>query len=556
MASNKSKCSPSADDGCPQTQIDQLVTKLEALEQQKRTLRRQLEALRGERLSDKPPEPDGAQALQLAELIIENSPAILFRRLAADDLDDRRMVYVSPNIARFGYRAEDFLSGRMMYRDIVYPGDFPTLQKEIQSYVDQGIETYTQIYRIVTREGDIRWVEDRTSVVADPATGTRYHQGIVIDIHRRKEAEEKLRRSEEKYRRIVETAGEGFLLMDDALKVVDLNAAFAEMIGRSREALIGKRLFQTTSFEYEKFRSTSCRDLMDDSYHAFEGEVQASDGRSIPVLFHANPLQSKTGACIGTMTFVTDMTEHKKALTLAAEVQRSLLPETAPAVSGLDIAGRNVPCDEIGGDYFDFLWDVRTGDGPISVVVGDISGHGVDSALLMSSARAFLRMRASQAGTMAEVVTAMNGHLTEDVDTTGRFMTLFYLNIDSNRRGVEWIRAGHDPALVYDPVQDHFHALSGPGLALGVDRDYAYQTQSFTGLEVGQIIALGTDGIWEGCNTHGAMFGKDRFMEIIRRNATADADTILNEVFEEHSRFSQGVRREDDITLVVVKVVR
>jgi serine phosphatase RsbU (regulator of sigma subunit) len=80
------------------------------------------------------------------------------------------------------------------------------------------------------------------------------------------------------------------------------------------------------------------------------------------------------------MALVTDMAEHKKALALTAEVQKSLLPQTEPVFRGLDIAGRNVSCGEIGGDDFDYLWRVDNPDGPLSVVVGDITGHGVDAA--------------------------------------------------------------------------------------------------------------------------------------------------------------------------------
>ena len=466
------------------------------------------------------------------------------------------MVYVSPNIARFGYRAEDFLDGRIMFRDILYPEDFARTLQEIQSFVNRNIEAYTQVYRIVTREGEIRWIEDRTSVVDDPATGTRYHQGIVIDIHRRKEAEEKLQRSEEKYRRIVETAGEGFLLLDKDLKVVDLNSAYATMVGDTPEAIIGNSPFKEGTEEYRHFWSAHNEAASNAAYREFEGTIVSRVGRSVPVLFHANALRSDTGALIGTMAFVTDMTEQKKALFLAAEVQRSLLPDAAPCVKGLDIAGRNVPCDEIGGDYFDFLWDAAAVGSPFSVVVGDITGHGVDSALLMSSARAFLRMRASQPGTLTDIVTAMNHHLTEDIYATGRFMTLFYLTIDGDRKGIEWVRAGHDPALIYDPQQDRFEELKGPGLALGVDQGYAYRSQRAGGLQAGQVIVVGTDGIWEGCDRNGKMFGKQRFKEVIRRNAAASAETILNKVFQEQAQFSRGMKPEDDITLVVVKVAQ
>jgi sigma-B regulation protein RsbU (phosphoserine phosphatase) len=254
------------------------------------------------------------------------------------------------------------------------------------------------------------------------------------------------------------------------------------------------------------------------------------------------------------MAFITDMTEHKKALALAGEVQKSLLPQSKPNLHGLDVAGRNVSCDEIGGDYFDFLWRRENPDGPFSVVVGDITGHGVDSALLMTSARAFLRMRASQPGTMSEIVTAMNNHLTRDVLETGRFMTLFYLTVDPQKDRINWVRAGHDPAILYDPQLDDFTELKGNGLALGVDGAIQYTENRRDGLTHGQIIAIGTDGIWESFNKKGKMFGKKRFKDIIRQNARAGADDILNAVYSEINQFIEGRKTEDDITLVIIKV--
>jgi sigma-B regulation protein RsbU (phosphoserine phosphatase) len=257
---------------------------------------------------------------------------------------------------------------------------------------------------------------------------------------------------------------------------------------------------------------------------------------------------------IGNMAFITDMTEHKKALALAGEVQKSLLPQGKPEVQGLDIAGRNVSCDEIGGDYFDFLWRRENPDGPFSVVVGDITGHGVDSALLMTAARAFLRMRASQPGTISQIITAMNRHLTRDVLESGRFMTLFYLTVNPKQNRIEWVRAGHDPAILYDPQQDAFEELKGSGVALGVNDAVKYVENCRDGLTDGQIIAIGTDGIWEAFNKKGKMFGKQRFKDIIRQNARSGADDILNAVYRELNKFTRGQKSEDDITLVIIKI--
>jgi PAS domain S-box-containing protein len=143
----------------------------------------------------------GSRALALAETIIQNSPSILFRRIAADDPKQRKMMYVSPNISRFGYRAEDFINDTIMFRDIVYQGDSDRTLQEIKEFVEKENENYTQVYRIITKSGKLRWVEDQTSIYLDPETGIRYHQGIVTDINERMVAEEKFRKEQLKVKK-------------------------------------------------------------------------------------------------------------------------------------------------------------------------------------------------------------------------------------------------------------------------------------------------------------------------------------------------------------------
>jgi sigma-B regulation protein RsbU (phosphoserine phosphatase) len=491
------------------------------------------------------------EALRMAEVIIDNSPAILFRRIAGDT---PRLVFVSDNIRQLGYTAEEFMSEKIHFRDILYPDDMDKVREEIAYYAEKDVEEYTQFYRVVTRSGDVRWVEDRTSVVRDADGNKTHNQGVLVDITERKLAEEELRKSEEKFRRIVETAGEGFLLMDENLRIVDVNDAYCKLLGYSREELIGKTPLDLATEDFKQFMMTNRISILAEEYRKLEGTLMAKDGRHVPVLIHGSTLRDDRGNVIGNMAFVTDMTENKKALALAGEVQKSLLPQDKPVVQGLDIAGKNVSCDEIGGDYFDFLWRRDTKKGPFSVVVGDISGHGVDSALLMTTARAFLRMRASQPGTIAEIITAMNRHLTRDVLETGRFMTLFYLTIDPEKDRIDWVRAGHDPALVYDPGRDEFTELKGDGVALGLRENFDYQENNISGLANGQIIAIGTDGIWEAVNSNGEMFGKERFRDILRENAGAGSGDILNAVYTELDQFTRGQKSEDDITLVIIKV--
>jgi sigma-B regulation protein RsbU (phosphoserine phosphatase) len=172
----------------------------------------------------------------------------------------------------------------------------------------------------------------------------------------------------------------------------------------------------------------------------------------------------------------------------------------------------------------------------------------------MAAARSSLRQRVLIGGEIADIVSDVNRQIARDVEDSGRFMTLFYTEINTQQRSVSWVRAGHDPAIFYDPESDTFEELKGTGLALGVDEDWQYEENLRAGLKKGQIIVLATDGIWEAHNARGEMFGKDAFYEIIRRKAAFTAHQILDCVIDELDHFQKGAEPEDDVTLVVIKI--
>ena len=246
----------------------------------------------------------------------------------------------------------------------------------------------------------------------------------------------------------------------------------------------------------------------------------------------------------------------QRSLDLAKEVQQNLLPREDPVVEGLDVAGQSIYCDETGGDYYDFLTASEVGPAKFGVLIGDVSGHGIPSALLMATARASMRQRSSRSGSLAEVVADVNRQLTRDVEDTGRFMTLFYLMIDLDVRSMSWVRAGHDPAIWYDPATDQMEELVGEGTALGVNEDVRFVQYHRPGLKEGQILLLSTDGLWETQDPSGSMFGKERIYEIIRQKSAERARGILDTIVAELERFRKNREPEDDITLVVIKVAK
>jgi sigma-B regulation protein RsbU (phosphoserine phosphatase) len=240
-------------------------------------------------------------------------------------------------------------------------------------------------------------------------------------------------------------------------------------------------------------------------------------------------------------------------MALAGEVQKSLLPHRFPKIEGVDIAAQSIPCEEIGGDYYDII-EIPNRREEANLVVGDMTGHGVDAALLMTTARAFLRMRAGQPGSIEDMVNDLNRHLTTDVQQTDRFMTLFFLSLQLRKQRLQWIRAGHDPAVLYDPTTKHIERLRGPGPALGLDDTQVYRAVTKDGLKPGQIIAVGTDGIWESRNIRGEMYGRNRFNAMLKRFAHLDADALVAAAMDDLRRFTEGTLPEDDKTLVVAKI--
>jgi sigma-B regulation protein RsbU (phosphoserine phosphatase) len=277
-----------------------------------------------------------------------------------------------------------------------------------------------------------------------------------------------------------------------------------------------------------------------------------------------NPLSVKTQDEVGELTrsfntMVLQLEERirlKAAMDLAMEVQQKLLPQQNPKIDGMDIAAKSIYCDETGGDYYDFIQFPELGKGGIGIVVGDVVGHGIAAALLMTTARALLRSRVSQPGSLAQKINDVNRLLCNDTSQDGSFMTLFFMLIDIGTKEIRWVRAGHDPAIVYDASTDSFDELSGEGIVLGADDKWSFQDNKYSRWSDGQIILIGTDGIWETVNPDFEQFGKERVRQIIHQHSNSSAQELLQTITDELDAFRQSAKQVDDITLVIIKITR
>jgi phosphoserine phosphatase RsbU/P len=253
-----------------------------------------------------------------------------------------------------------------------------------------------------------------------------------------------------------------------------------------------------------------------------------------------------------------DVMRMQTCIALGKVIQQDLLPSEAPRISGLDINGKCIYSGSLGGDYFDFMdfgGVCCSGPEHMAIAVGDVSGHGVGPALLMATIRAYIRSRVTQPGDLDQVISDVNRLISRDVADAGHFMTLFFMDIHRQKKEISWVRAGHDPAFFFDSASRRFELLAGSGIALGVDSEHLYTMNRRCDLKEGDIIVIGTDGIWETRDTDGGYFGKQRLKALIEQHADDTSSEIVNHVLAAIADFRKGRPQEDDVSLVVIKVI-
>ncbi len=243
----------------------------------------------------------------------------------------------------------------------------------------------------------------------------------------------------------------------------------------------------------------------------------------------------------------------QKAMDIAKEVQMTLLPKVDFNGRGVEISGLSTYCDETGGDYFDFI-ESDLQSGRCHVIVGDVVGHGIGAALLMATLRALVRANICAADRPELIVSRVNRQLCLDTAEQGNFASLFHLFIDVTGRKLQWVRAGHDPAILFNTVTGVFSELKGDGLVLGLNPEYAYQSNSISLNGERVLLLLGSDGVWEAVNEENEQYGKERLKELIRENGECSPGALLQLVNESITQFRGGAALCDDITLVAIVI--
>lgn len=241
-----------------------------------------------------------------------------------------------------------------------------------------------------------------------------------------------------------------------------------------------------------------------------------------------------------------NLREHEEELQIAREIQHKFFPEP-PDVPGFDIAGLSVPCSATGGDYFDYI---PTADDGVGVVLGDVSGHGVGSALLMAAIRGYVRTVVNPQCDPGKTLTLANRCMTRDMAGQG-FVTMFFARLRTDDRSLTYVGAGHMAHWVRPSGETTALASTAP--PLNIIADLGYVSSDPIQLGPGDIVFVVSDGITEAMSPGGQMFRYERALEVVRANADKTSREIAGLLFSAARDFADGSPQSDDTTIVVVK---
>lgn len=242
----------------------------------------------------------------------------------------------------------------------------------------------------------------------------------------------------------------------------------------------------------------------------------------------------------------------ERELTQASEIQRVLLPRSAPALSDYEIAADYKAARLVSGDYYDY---VRVDEDRYGIAIGDVCGKGIAASLIMAMCRSNLRSRAPENLSPASVLHSVNSSIFPDI-REDMFVSLLYLIVERGSNEITMARAGHEPPILYHRATGEIEVVETSGLAAGIDegpvfkrsvKDYRFRMES------GDILLLYTDGLIESQDASGDEFGIDRLSQLIKENCERSSQDLVNFITADVARFSAGMAQTDDITLIAIE---
>ncbi len=521
--------------------------------------------------------------------IFENSVAGIFQTSPQGAYLD-----VNPALIRiYGYNSrEDLMSSisdiaRLLYVDPNRRAEFVKLMQE-HNVVH---EFESQIFR---KDGSIIWISENARAVTDDQGKILYYEGMVEDITARKEAEEKVRFSELRFRSIWQKSFDGMRLTDQQGIMVAVNPAFCQIVGLPEESLVGRPytvIYSDTEDLAEMTQKYQQRFAERKIESQFERHVIFRTGKAVDVELSNSLVEIEVGRSLLLSVF-RDVTVRKQAeererqvnaqlarsqaelqkkneileddLKMARDIQQAILPQQyptfppgAPEESSLvHFSHRYHPTGQVGGDFFNVL---ALSDTKAGLFICDVMGHGVRSALVTAMVRGLVEELRPIALDPGQLLTRINSDLRAILQQTGTpmFTTAFYLVADLERRQMYYSNAGHPRPFLVHRLKGTVEVLKNSDgkarPALGLFAESTYPTTSCD-LAAGDLVMLFTDGLYEVEGRDGEQFTQDLLLQAVRQHASLHGAEMFAAILAEIQQFSLSHEFSDDVCLVGMEV--
>jgi PAS domain S-box-containing protein len=270
--------------------------------------------------------------LKELESIINRSPAVVFLWRAAEGWP---VEFVSENVRQFGYTAEDFTSGRISWPGVTHPDDVPRLEAELRNYRERGMHQFVQRYRLMTKWGDIRSIEDRTIALPNPDGTIGFYQGIILDVTERTLVEDALRREKDFVESLIDTAPAIVIVLDTAGRVIRSNPYWEQVTGYRFEEVQGKDPFALLlrPDDQSSLRRLSAQILAGEDGSVFATQIVSRSSGLREVEWNSRLLRNNEGHVVGALLIGRDVTDLRQAQERALQAER--LAAIGQMVTGL-----------------------------------------------------------------------------------------------------------------------------------------------------------------------------------------------------------------------------
>lgn len=529
------------------------------------------------------------QAEERFRSIFENSVSGIFQTTP-----EGRYINVNPALARiYGYSGQEELMGRisdigtLLYVDPNRRAEFVRLMRE------QGVikDFESQIYR---KDGSVIWISENARAVYDGGGQIRYYEGTVDDITARKEAEEKLRFSETRFRSVWQNSTDGMRLTDELGIMLAVNPSFCQIVGMKADELVGRSYTVIYSEKedlaemMQKYQQRFADRKIDSQ---LERHVTFRSDKTVDVELSNSFIELEEGRSL-LLSIFRDVTVRKQAeererrinaelaqsqaelrkkneileddLKMAREIQQAILPQQYPAFppgastedSALQFCHRYHPTGQVGGDFFNVL---RLSDTKAGVFICDVMGHGVRSALVTAMVRGLVEELRELATDPGQLLTRINSDLRAILQQTGTplFTTAVYMVVDLEKREIQFANAGHPKPFLVHRIIGRVELLKYPDgkgrPALGLFAESSYTTAAYPFMP-GDAIMLFTDGLYEVEGPNNQQFSQEFLLQAVQKHSGLHCAELFDSILHDIREFSGNKEFSDDVCLVGVEV--